>query len=112
MEQEEEEDEEEKEEEEHKTNTNLVKMLEDGLIKLMKRKKLSVRRSTNKKTKSIWERLHKIHNFHHYCVYQLADDPISDMEESEGDSNESDMILDSDAGDSSSDSESNEDSWF
>ena len=80
------------------------------VTKFMKRKKLSVRRSTNKKTKSIWERLHKIHNFHHYCVYELADDPISDMEESEGDSNESDMILDSDAGDSSSDSESNEDS--
>ncbi len=63
----------------------------------MKRKHLSVRVSTNKKTKSIWERLHKVHNFHHYCVYDLADDPISDIEESEGDSNESDMILDSDA---------------
>ena len=57
------------------------------------------------KEKSIWERLHKIHNFHHFCVYELADDPISDLEESEFDSNDSDMILNSDAEDVSSESE-------
>ena len=73
--------------------------------KFMKRKKLSVRKATNKKKKSIWERLHKIHNFHHFCVYELADDPISDLEESECDSNDSDMILNSDAEDVSSESE-------
>jgi len=56
-----------------------------------------MRRKTNIKTKSVWERLHKIHNFHHFCVFDMADNPISDSEHSENSSEDMDMILDSDA---------------
>ena len=42
---------------------------------------LSVRRRTNKKKTSVFERLHKIHGFHAYCQYDIAFDEISSEEE-------------------------------
>ena len=41
------------------------------------RHELSVRRRTNKKKSSVFERLHKIHGFHAYCQYDMAFDEIS-----------------------------------
>ena len=41
------------------------------------RKGLSIRRKTNKKKQSVFEKLHKIKNYLHYIVYELADDDIS-----------------------------------
>ena len=39
---------------------------------------------------SIFEKLHKIKNYHHYCIYELADDEISsEEEESSSESSES-----------------------
>ena len=40
-----------------------------------------VRRRTNKKKTSVFERLHKIHGFHAYCQYDTAFDEISSEEE-------------------------------
>ena len=55
----------------------------------MARHHLSIRKRTNKKKQSIFEKLHKIKNYHHYCIYELADDEISsEEEESSSDSEE------------------------
>ena len=42
---------------------------------------LSVRRRTNKKKTSVFERLHKMHGFHAYCQYDMAFAEISSEEE-------------------------------
>ena len=42
---------------------------------------LSIRKKTNKKKQSIFEKLHKVKNYHHYSIYDLADDEISSEEE-------------------------------
>ena len=61
----------------------------------MARHHLAIRRKTNKKKTSIFHRLHKIRNYHFYCVYKLADSDIlsteteSSTEESESSSDES-----------------------
>ena len=47
------------------------------------RKGLSMRTPTNKKKTSVFERLHKIHGFHWYCVYQMAFAEISSTETEE-----------------------------
>ena len=60
------------------------------------RKGLSIRRKTNKKKLSIFEKLHKIKNYHHYCVYELVDDDIS-SEESSSDSESEEEDDDSDS---------------
>ena len=49
---------------------------------------LSVRRRTNKKKTSVFERLHKIHGFHAYCQYDMAFDEISSEEEESSSSEE------------------------
>ena len=41
---------------------------------------LAIRRKTNKKKTSVFHRLHKIQNYHFYCVFKLADSDISDTE--------------------------------
>jgi len=56
---------------------------------ILVRHHLSIRKRTNKKKQSIFEKLHKIKNYHHYCIYELADDEISsEEEESSSDSEE------------------------
>ena len=52
---------------------------------MMKRDGLSVRRPTNRKKASVFTRLHKVHNYHHYSQYELADDPPSSESEGEDD---------------------------
>ena len=42
---------------------------------------LSVRRRTNKKKTSVFERLHKIHGFHAYCQFDMVFAEISSEEE-------------------------------
>ena len=46
----------------------------------MTRHHLAIRRKTNKKKTSVFHRLHKIQNYHFYCVFKLADSDISDTE--------------------------------
>ena len=46
-----------------------------------RRQGLSVRRRTNKKKTSVFERLHKIHGYHGYCQYDMAFAEISSEEE-------------------------------
>jgi hypothetical protein len=46
----------------------------------MTRHHLAIRRKTNKKKTSIFHRLHKIKNYHFYCVFKLADSDISSTE--------------------------------
>ena len=50
------------------------------VTRYLDRQGLSVRMPTNKKKASVFERLHKIHGFHWYCVYQMAYAPISSTE--------------------------------
>ena len=50
---------------------------------------LSVRRRTNKKKTSVFERLHKIHGFHACCQYDTVFDDISSVEEDSSSSEES-----------------------
>ena len=50
---------------------------------------LSVRRRTNKKKTSVFERLHKIHGFHACCQYDMLFDEISSEEEESSSSEES-----------------------
>ena len=60
-------------------------------IKNYKRKHgLSVRRRTNKKKTSVFQRLHKIHGYHAHCQYDMAFAEISsEEEESSSESEES-----------------------
>ena len=48
-----------------------------------------VRRRTNKKKTSVFERLHKIHGFHACCQYDTVFDEISSVEEDSSSSEES-----------------------
>ena len=50
--------------------------------KFMKIKKLSIRRKTNRKKTTIWQKIHKIENYHWFVIYKMADGPISDISES------------------------------
>ena len=50
--------------------------------KFQSRHGLSIRRRTNKKKTSVFERLHTIHGFHAYCQYDMVFDDISSEEES------------------------------
>ena len=49
---------------------------------------MSIRRKTSKKKVSVFEKLHKIMNYYHYTIFDLADDDISSESESELDSEE------------------------
>ena len=56
------------------------------ITKTMKRQNLSVRKPTNvKKKTSVFQRFHKIHNYHHYSQFELANDPPSSESEGEDD---------------------------
>jgi hypothetical protein len=72
----------------------------------LKRNGLSIRRKTNKKKQSIFEKLHKIKNYHHYTVFQLADEDISSEESEEEEESEAEE----ESEEASSDSEDNSDS--
>ena len=49
----------------------------------MDRNNFSVRRVTNIKKTTVWERLHKIHNYHWYTQYKMATEAISDISSDE-----------------------------
>ncbi len=66
---------------------------------------LSVRRKTNIRKTSVFNRLHKINNFKYYAIYKLADDPIS-SESEESSSEEDSSDSESDIITSASESES------
>lgn len=71
---------------------------------------LSVRRKTNIKGSSIWERLHKVHNYHWYTQYQMATEDISSEEEEEDEAECLDQIDESDvSSESEEESSSSED---
>ena len=72
--------------------------------KFMKRKELSVRKKTNFKAKSVWERLHKIHNYHHFTVYRMGNEAISDISESSFDDSDSQDVIQDFGSDVSGDS--------
>ena len=75
------------------------------------RKGLSVRRRTNKKKTSVFQRLHKINNYKYYTVFKLADDPISSSEsESEESESESEDSEEEDVVTTASESESEDSS--
>ena len=69
----------------------------------MDRKGLCIRRKTNNKKQSVFEKLHKIKNYHHYTVYELADDDISSASsDSECEDDSEDLEPEDDSEDSSS----------
>ena len=39
-----------------------------------------MRKKTNRKKMTIWEKYHKMQNFHSFAIYRMADTPISDTE--------------------------------
>ena len=91
------------------------KFLDNWCRKFLDRHDLSIRRKTNKKKTSIFEKIHKIKNYHHYCVYDLADDDISSEESwdepdssSEEEDEESDVITSASDSESSSEEEDEE----
>ena len=51
----------------------------------MNRHNFSVRWVTNIKKSTVWERLHKIHNYHWYTQFQMATEEISDISSDEDD---------------------------
>ena len=59
------------------------KFLKHWCYNFLDRKGLSIRRKTNKKKVSIFEKLHKIKNYHHFTVFELADADISSASSSE-----------------------------
>jgi len=63
----------------------------------MFRHHLSIRRKTNKKKTSVFQRLHKIKNYHYFCVYMLADCSISDTESESSETEESEEETSSDS---------------
>ena len=69
------------------------KFKEHWVKKYMKRHQLSIRRKTNIKKKSIWERLHKIENYHHFCIYRVADAEISSETPSDSELDSDDAII-------------------
>jgi hypothetical protein len=42
----------------------------------------NIKHKTNSKKTSIWERMYKIHNYHHFTIYRMALDSISSVSES------------------------------
>ncbi len=55
--------------------------------KFTDRKDLSVRRATNIKKDSVFEKLHKVHRYHWWTQFRLGDDPISSESECSDDEN-------------------------
>ena len=74
----------------------------------MDREGLSVRRATNIKKTTVWERLHKVHNYHCYTQFQMANEDISDL--SSSDEEENCEYLDSKPDGADSDEESEDES--
>ena len=58
---------------------------------VMKKQGLSVRKATTIKKIPIFSRFHKVHNYHHYAQFELADNPPSS--ESEGEDEESPNLV-------------------
>ena len=54
----------------------------------MKRNDLSVRRKINRKKSTIWEKIYKIENCHYFTIYLMADDPISEISDSDSEYDE------------------------
>ena len=75
--------------------------------KFMKRKGLSVRKKTNFKKLSIWDRLHKVHNYHHFAIYRMAHEPISSESECSSEESESEEVIKNFGSDASDDGEDN-----
>ena len=42
------------------------------LTRFMKDKRISLQRKTNRKGKSVYQRLHQISNYHHFVIYKMA----------------------------------------
>ena len=72
----------------------------------MDKKGLSIRRRTNKKKTSVFERMHKIQGFRWWSVYQMAFAPISSEEEESSDSDESNLSTSEDSSTESSEASS------
>ena len=69
-------------------NPEKDKFTQTWVRNFMKREDLSIRRKTNRKQTSIWKRIHKIENYHWFCIYKLSDDPISEISESDSEYDE------------------------
>jgi len=41
-----------------------------------KRWKISVQKKTNNKAKSVYERIHRVSNYHYYSIYKAATEPL------------------------------------
>ena len=78
----------------------------------MNREDMSIRRKTNKKKTSVFERMHKVQGYRWYCVYQMPFAVISSEEEesstSEEESNTFEESESSEESSSSGDSTSSE----
>ena len=64
------------------------KFTQTWVKKFMQREGLSVRRATNRKKTTIWEKIHKVENYHWYVLYKMTDDPISEISESDSEYDE------------------------
>lgn len=53
--------------------TAIEKISRTWLKRWMKDNKISTKRRTNRKGKSIYERMHQISNYHHFVIYNMAD---------------------------------------
>ena len=45
-------------------------------VKFCKRWRISVQKKTNNKSKSVYERIHKVSNYHWYAIYKAATEPL------------------------------------
>ena len=41
-----------------------------------KRWRISVQKKTNNKAKSVYERIHKVSNYHYYAIYKARTEPL------------------------------------
>ena len=89
---------------------NLNQFGKQWVNRFMKRQDMSVRRKTNKKKTSVFERMHKIQGYRWYCVYQMAYAPISSEEEESSTSEEEKSSSSEEESDSSTESSSSTDS--
>ena len=71
------------------------KFLKKWCYNVLGRKGLYIRRKANKKKQCIFEKLHNVKNYHHYTVFELADEDIS-SEESSSEESSSDEPEDED----------------
>ena len=44
--------------------------------KFCKRWRISVQKKTNDKSKSVYERIHKVSNYHYYAIYKAKDESL------------------------------------